>query len=342
MNKVTDLALAVVIPVFNTEAYLKQCLDSILAQSFRNFIIYAVDDGSTDNSLSILESYAKRDSRIKVIRKENGGVSSARNIALDHIESDRICNWVTYIDSDDVISPDYFLNFYKIAVKNIEIEYICTSAIYFNNQGDFPLTYHFPEETILNKDQCFEHYFSDAAKQEIDPTIHLFIGNRFFKVKLIEGLRFPENVHCGEDQIFMIHALNNIKKYGALSPRSIYKYRMRSSSLTHTLGKQADTNFNLYSRIYFAQKNIIPNQIMQKVYEKLIVYWWGLVKYSVLNNKLEKQQQLKSVYSQIISDKHYQKLKFIYRLGDTAVRLYLKYISKQQKTKPPVEESLFK
>ena len=308
-----------------------------------------IHDGSTDNSFNILSRYAKIDNRIKIIHQHNRGVSSARNNALDRIERENVCNWITFIDSDDIISKNYFINIYNILIKNPDVEYVCTSAIYFNNKGDFPLKYCFPSEKKLNSLQCYEHYLSDTAKQEIDPTIHLFIGNRFFKATSISGIRFPENVRCGEDQIFILHALHNIKQYGALSPRSIYKYRMRSSSLTHTLGKQADTNFNLYSMIYFTQHNIIPNIIMPKIYKKLILNWWGLVKYNALNNKKEKQQQLESTYSKIKADENYKKLPlkmkkrlFIFRMGNTAVRLYLKFISKQQKTKHLVDESLFK
>lgn len=88
---------------------------------------------------------------------------------------------------------------------------------------------------------------------------------------------------------------------------------------------------------------------MPKIYKKLILNWWGLVKYNALNNKKEKQQQLESTYSKIKADENYKKLPlkmkkrlFIFRMGNTAVRLYLKFISKQQKTKHLVDESLFK
>lgn len=98
--------ISVIVPVYNTEKYLDRCIQSILAQTYTNFELLLIDDGSTDSSGAICEKYAESDSRIRVFHKENGGVSSARNMGLDNAKGE----WVTFIDSDDTIKEDFLKN----------------------------------------------------------------------------------------------------------------------------------------------------------------------------------------------------------------------------------------
>lgn len=100
--------IAVVIPVYNTEPYLKECLDSVLDQTMVNFMVFAVDDGSTDGSGAILEDYAQKAPRLVVLHQENKGLSAARNRALDQIEAEGQFEFVAFVDSDDIVVP-YFL-----------------------------------------------------------------------------------------------------------------------------------------------------------------------------------------------------------------------------------------
>lgn len=95
--------ISVIVPVYKVEPYLRRCVDSIRSQSFRNFVLVLVDDGSPDGCGAICDEYAARDSRIHVIHRENGGLSTARNSGLDWADS----QWVTFVDSDDWIHPDY-------------------------------------------------------------------------------------------------------------------------------------------------------------------------------------------------------------------------------------------
>ena len=101
--------VSVIIPVYNAEQYLKRCLDSVLAQTYQDFEIICIDDGSTDNSGAICDEYAKKDSRIRILRKENGGVSSARNAGLNIAEGE----YITFIDSDDYVDTDYMQTLYE-------------------------------------------------------------------------------------------------------------------------------------------------------------------------------------------------------------------------------------
>ena len=117
MKEKKDL-ISVVIPVYNTEKYLKECIDSVINQSYNNLEIILVDDGSTDNSLEICNKYADMDKRIKVIHKNNGGLSDARNVGIENANG----KYITFVDSDDFIENDmYELLYNDVCENNAEI-----------------------------------------------------------------------------------------------------------------------------------------------------------------------------------------------------------------------------
>ena len=95
--------VSIIVPVYNTEKFLHRCIDSVLAQTYKDFELLLINDGSTDSSGTICDEYAAQDVRVRVFHKENGGVSSARNLGLDNAQGE----WITFVDSDDWISKDY-------------------------------------------------------------------------------------------------------------------------------------------------------------------------------------------------------------------------------------------
>lgn len=120
--------VSIIIPVYNVEKYLRECLDSVINQTIKDIEIICVNDGSTDNSLNILEEYALRDKRIKIINKKNGGLASARNEGLKYI-SGTLCH---FLDSDDYIEPNLYENAINI-FQNFNIDYLCFSSEVFTN-----------------------------------------------------------------------------------------------------------------------------------------------------------------------------------------------------------------
>lgn len=105
--------ISVIVPIYNAEKYLHRCIDSILAQSYTDFELLLIDDGSPDNSGAICDNYAAKDGRIRVFHKENGGVSSARNIGIKYAIGD----WISFIDSDDYVNCDYLYELYKYHIS---------------------------------------------------------------------------------------------------------------------------------------------------------------------------------------------------------------------------------
>ena len=124
--------ISIIIPIYNTEKYLHRCIDSILVQTFSDFELILVDDGSTDNSGKICDEYANRDNRIVVFHQKNQGQSKARNVALDYVFKQNECEWIGFIDSDDWVHPKYLevllssAEMYNLKISNVFLSHVTT------------------------------------------------------------------------------------------------------------------------------------------------------------------------------------------------------------------------
>ena len=124
--------VSIIVPVYNVDKFLHKCVDSILAQTLTDFELLLVDDGSKDNSGLICDKYAAKDSRVRVFHKENGGVSSARNLGLENAQGD----WIIFIDSDDWIEPNMLKDIYEKAIlEHADLVY-CDLRMIFNNHTE--------------------------------------------------------------------------------------------------------------------------------------------------------------------------------------------------------------
>ena len=115
-------SFSIIIPVYNSEKYLEACISSIINQNYQNFELILVDDGSTDNSASILKKYSKLDERVKTVYKENGGVSSARNTGIDTSKND----YIIFVDSDDILEKNTLDYYNKLVNENIGVDFFQT------------------------------------------------------------------------------------------------------------------------------------------------------------------------------------------------------------------------
>lgn len=129
--------ISVIVPVYNVEPYLHRCVDSILAQTFTDFDLILVDDGSPDNCPAICDEYAERDSRVHVIHQENGGLSAARNAGIDWAFTSSDSQWLTFVDSDDWVHPEYLERLLNAALDNHVAVSICG---YAETKGEEPET----------------------------------------------------------------------------------------------------------------------------------------------------------------------------------------------------------
>ena len=159
--------ISIVIPVFNVKEYLSDCLESLLGQTFEMWNAILIDDGSTDKSLSICKKYAAVDSRIKLFSKENGGVSSARNLGLLHVQGE----YVVFVDSDDFVSPKYCAHLYQLAI-NTKSELASVSRYNILNK-----------EVVKISDLSFNQITSDEALRKffLGEGINCYLFSKIFK-----------------------------------------------------------------------------------------------------------------------------------------------------------------
>ncbi len=213
--------LSIIVPVYNVEEYLRDCLNSILCQTFSDFELLLVDDGTPDSSGAICDEYTFYDSRIRVFHKQNGGVSSARNHGLDNAQGE----WVTFIDADDIISPTFIEGLMKPTKVCRDLDLIhggCT-----NWKGGAPAGINQKYDDYIGTDPAY--VFENFRGLTVSKLFRLEKINHW-----VDGqpLRFDEKMKIAEDMAFTLDYLLTVKKYVFVTERGYY-YRvdnMRSAT----------------------------------------------------------------------------------------------------------------
>ena len=212
-----DEKISVIVPVYNVEQYLERCVDSIINQTYKNLEIILVNDGSTDNSGQLCDELAKRDSRIKVIHKENGGLSDARNVGIDVAEAELI----GFIDSDDYIDEDM----YELLINNLKAANADLSMC-----GHYDVYNNVPESQVSDKKK-WELSPQEAIKMVMEAKIlSVTAVNKLYKKSLFSELKF-EIGKIAEDAFIMIKLLDKCNKIVATNEKKYY-YVHRENSIT--------------------------------------------------------------------------------------------------------------
>ncbi len=266
MKAKTDHPLvSMIIPVYNAEAYLERCLHSVLNQSYDQLEIILVDDGSTDGSGSICDSYALANSRINVIHKENGGLSSARNRGLESIHGD----YIMYVDSDDFIGPDHILNLLAAALETDADIAITSFTAFPDSTNILSIPGWQPSEY-----QLLSPVDAICASLRIpDPPFAEYAWGKLFSASLAPYLVFPQDKHF-EDQFIMYKVLYAANKVIYENANDYFYTVERASSITHQFDERhLDTLEARSGIIEFAQKEGIPELeaiALQRYYGGLI------------------------------------------------------------------------
>ena len=218
--------VSVIIPVFNVEDYLAECLDSIINQTLDDIEIICINDGSTDNSLEILNDFAAKDSRIKVVSQENSGLSASRNHGLKLAEGE----YIYFIDSDDFLELTALEELYDISKANDECDMILFKLINFYDDSYEKFTSKYYEMKFLKKFRNKYFDYKDLGVKIFDVAVSA--PGKFFKHDLIKDLTFPEGL-IFEDNLFFTEAfLNSNKIY--FYDKHLYHRRIRDNSITQT------------------------------------------------------------------------------------------------------------
>lgn len=275
MNK--TVKLSIVIPVYNVEKYICQCLDSLINQSFQDFEIILIDDGSPDNCGKICDAYAKMCDKITVIHKQNGGVSAARNDGIKMATGE----WIAFVDSDDWIESDYFENmFYKMPVEPVNV--FCSGGYYREYSGNTSLCYTFEKSFVDTDNQKKDFLMAKVLAPQCGVEMHKNVGalavpwNKLYRRSFLEseGIFFDVNLQPMEDTLFDFFVFSKAKGVAACDEFG-YHYRktdkMASSRRFHANLPQMFDVF--YKKIEDAMTYPISELLQDALYERVMIHF---------------------------------------------------------------------
>ena len=319
-------AISVIIPVYNVEPYLRECLDSVVNQTFRDLEIICVNDGSTDGSPSILEEYAARDSRIQIVNKENGGLNTARNAGLDRVTGE----YFAIVDSDDWLDLTAYEKAYARAKESgADMTQFSFTLV------DFP-----PEKTIV---------FSDFSKEIYDQTEKILsVGNNWsvcwcylWKTDFVKKnqLLFHKDLKSNDEVTFTYKAAILANKI-AVIPERLHFYRFRATSLTGN--KKEPTLLQRPWAFTLLFQDIKDCNVSEKSWLILYQHKWGSL-YNTYYNVIDKSfrsemgRRIKQYVTDeernliIANEKSFEPKVFSFFLKRTGLLFQCKYYCKKSK-----------
>jgi len=278
--------ISVIVPYYNSAKYISKCIDSILNQTFKDFELILVDDGSTDNSYSLCVYYAQKDQRIVLLQKENGGQGTARNMGLDIACGD----FIGFVDSDDYIQSNMYEIMYNSCIdNNAELSICGYNTFRSNKMSPKPLFDH--KRQVFDNSTLMETYFAD-------PIISGGPCNKLYRKILFENNRFP-SLKMREDYYLMPHILQKVKT-AVYVGENLYNWRLRLGSTERSKFtydhlnaaiESADSNINVIKTFYpDLKKYIVPIYIKTRM---------DLLKSIIHSNSQNKFQE---VYSKLIEE----------------------------------------
>ena len=290
--------ISVIIPIYNVEQFLSDCLDTVLWQTYKNLEIILVDDGSQDNSGQICDDFASRDNRIKVIHKKNGGVSSARNTGIDISTGE----YIAFIDPDDCITKDYF----STHISTIKSEQADTSAVLVQEMIDF---IDIKSAMIINPSPAtnFEIKTEIESLNCILDKNRPWVGycwNKVFSASIIKDnkLYFDEGISMNEDSLFNCNYLLHASKVALIDARK-YIYRIHKQSVTRKMTiKSYLSKLNAYIKIIKIARNFHDSIFLKRVSVEFIKTWFAGL-HSVIkldNSKLSSLYKMNNILSEAI------------------------------------------
>lgn len=257
--------ISIIVPIFNTEKYLHQCLNSILSQSYENFECLLINDGSTDASASICREYVAKDARFRYFEKENGGVSSARNLGIERSGG----AYITFIDSDDWVEFDYLEVLYSAIIQETADISVSTYRMYemSTNEWHFHAFKRVEHQKVFSRQELFNKLmFLDSLDSSYG-----FASCKLVRKSVLTGIWFNESTHLGEDMEFWFK-LYLIAEKSVFSNRDTYVYRRdlndsRYATLKHIRSDvQQRLNFIAFLRARGMDTDNFVNDLLNKLY----------------------------------------------------------------------------
>lgn len=274
------IKVSIIVPVYNVEEYLKECLESIINQTLKEIEIICINDGSTDNSLNILENYAQKDSRITIINKKNEGQSIARDIGVEKATGE----YLGFVDSDDWIDLNYFEEMYN-SVKKFDCDMACAGF----------------KRCKKNKKRISKCYEAELLCTNVNDKIrmdnlpcHNYIWNKIFRRKkwLELGIKFQAGRYY-EDMALIIKIIHKMDKMVTV-PNVYYNYRVNPNSIVaqKSIKHTKDYNWAKNELINYAEKNDIQLNVGDIVQKKEYYKFFNFTVLKVYHYEYKKQYNL--------------------------------------------------
>ena len=279
-----DLLISVIIPVYNAEKYLEQCLNSIKNQTYKNFEVIIVNDGSKDNSEVICKRFSEDDSRFRYFTKSNGGVSSARNFGLDNANG----HYITFIDGDDWVEHNHLEILIKSITENNSDIAICSYKEFDNNIDTYyTIVYTKQEKNLLNFEKMNRDDFLTIFPKLM--SINVCFNNavaKLFRKELVNNLRFDTSIKYGEDLDFYFSLYLNVESISYVDELT-YVYRIHGDSTTSNFNQEhAEQELSIFKKMFKKIQEIgLPTIHYFNKFQKLLKARVNYIKNKVLLNE---------------------------------------------------------
>lgn len=286
-----EISISIIVPVYNVESYLERCINSIIAQSWNNWELILIDDGSTDQSPQICDRYCKKDKRIKVIHQENAGVSATRNVGI----SNAVGNYIGFVDADDWIETKMYERLViEISKTHYDVIMCDATTIYSNGKMELDTISQLPGSTTINK-------------EEITPKLLLELAGSvcrcLYSAELVKkkGCDFPIGIKFSEDRIFNIKNFGQARKIRYIK-ESYYNRFINTQSAVHRFHMDyfkacKSASYAIRQAIEFSWDNseefqkAYLGQLLSGAYSAICNYYY---KTSMLSGK-EKKKMVKEI-----------------------------------------------
>ena len=239
--------ISVIVPVYNVEAYLERCVESILQQTYSHFELILINDGSTDSSGQICDHLASQYENIKVYHIENAGVSNARNMGIQLATG----SWVTFIDSDDFVTQDYLATLVS-AVEGLNVSFAIAPLHHIKNGIATDLPSHSGKTELWSTEETMKELLMTTRTS-------FFPVAKLFKRDLLADEKFNTNYHLAEDALFLTELLLKTRCSCVFIDKPVYYYDHREGSATTSVNRHVFDTIEVYQQIIAQVSQVFPN-----------------------------------------------------------------------------------
>lgn len=239
--------ISVIVPVYNVEAYLERCVESILQQTYTHFELILINDGSTDSSGQICDHLASQYENIKVYHIENAGVSNARNMGIQLATG----SWVTFIDSDDFVTQDYLATLAS-AVEGLNVGFVIAPLHHIKNGIVTDIPSHSGKTELWSTEETMKELLMTTRTS-------FFPVAKLFKRDLLADQKFNTNYHLAEDALFLTELLLKTRCSSVFIDKPVYYYDHREGSATTSVNRHVFDTIEVYQQIIAQVSQAFPN-----------------------------------------------------------------------------------